>query len=148
MRHGARILLAGMACAASLNSIGPVACRTDHATGSGSAKSPAHSDVLHAPGTIVSVEERAHDEQSDDLLPGPHICYTIDSFAEIPDGERDTYQEAERIRSAQHGPRCHDTAIDPSAIRFKTGDRVDVSFSLGDRGQISIVKISARGVEL
>jgi hypothetical protein len=107
-----------------------------------------HKSVQHASGTIVSVTEQPHDEQSYDLLPGPRVCFTIDSFAEIPGAERSVYESAERIRQAAHGPRCLETSIDPSAVRIKAGDPVDVYFTLENAGQISIVRISTNDVDL
>lgn len=104
--------------------------------------------MLHAPGTIVRVEERAHDEQSEDLLPGPRVCFSIDSFAEIPSTERAACESAERARLAKQGPRCRDTAVDPSAVHLKAGDPLDIYFRLEDRGQISVARISTHGVDL
>ena len=107
-----------------------------------------HSPLLHAQGTIVSVEESAHDEQSEDLLPGPRVCFSIDSFADIPNAERAAYEAAERTRLANQGPRCRDTAVDASAVHFKAGDPVDIYFRLEDQGQISVIRISTHGINL
>lgn len=145
MCRGGQLLIAAITCAAALSAMG---CRTKVSTDSLEGPKPDHNMLLHAPGTIVSVEERAHDEQSEDLLPGPHVCYTIDSFAEIPAFVRAQYEAAERTRTAKQGPRCHDTAVDPSAVHFKAGDHADVFFKLEDGGQISIVRISTHGVDL
>jgi protein involved in polysaccharide export with SLBB domain len=103
---------------------------------------------LHATGTIVTVEEQAHDEQSYDLLPGPRVCFKIDSFAEVPSAKRNVCESAERARQAAHGPRCRDTSIDPSAVKLNPGDRVDVYFTSQDSGQISIARVSASGIDL
>ena len=145
MVPGGRILVAAIMCAVALN---PIGCRTRKPADANAAGKPDRNVLLHAPGTIVSVEERAHDEQSEDLLPGPHVCYTIDSFAEIPVSERAQYEAAEHARMAKQGPRCHDTAVDPSAVRFKAGDHADVYFKLEDGGQISVVRVSTHGVDL
>ena len=145
MSRGGQLLVAAITCAAALSSVG---CKTKVPTDAGTASKRSHNVLIHAPGTIVSVEERAHDEQSEDLLPGPRVCYTIDSFAEIPASERAEYETAERTRMAEHGPRCHDTAVDPSAGHFKVGDHADVYFKLGDSGQISVVRISTHGIDL
>jgi hypothetical protein len=142
MYRGARRLLAVIACVAMSSMIG---CK---ATGPADANRQNHSLLLHAAGTIVSIEERAHDEQSEDLLPGPRVCFSIDSFAEIPSAERAAYESAERTRLAKQGPRCRDTAIDRSAVHFKTGDPVDIYFKLDDQEQISVARISTHGVDL
>lgn len=140
-----RLLVVAITGASTLSAVG---CRTSAPRGTGAAGEPDHIILIHAPGTIVSVEERAHDEQSEDLLPGPHVCYTIDSFADVPASERVQYETAERTRMAKQGPRCHDTAVDPSAVHFKAGDRADVYFRLEAGGKISVVRISTRGVDL
>jgi hypothetical protein len=145
MFRGGQLLVAAIMCTAALI---PIGCRTHVPAEAGAAGKPDRNVLLHAPGTIVSVEERAHDEQSEDLLPGPHVCYTIDSFAEIPTFERAEYETAERTRMAKQGPRCHDTAVDPSAVHLKPGDHADVYFRLEDGAQISIVRISIHGVDL
>jgi hypothetical protein len=114
-----------------------------------SSEQPAKTNaVLHAAGMIISVEEQAHDEQSVDLLPGPRVCFTIESFAEIPSAERSGYESAERERQAAHGPWCRNTSIDPSATRMKVGDRVDVFFNRDKAEQISVVRVLWRGVDL
>ena len=145
MFRGGQILVAAVTWTAALSAVG---CRTKLSTDPLESNKPDHNVLRHAPATIVSVEERAHDEQSEDLLPGPHVCYTIDSFADISAFERAQYEAAERTRMAKQGPRCHDTAVDPSAVRFKAGDHADVYFKLEDGGQISIVRISTHGVDL
>jgi hypothetical protein len=104
--------------------------------------------VFHVTGKILSVEEQAHDEQSYDLLPGPRVCFIINSFDEVPVTERIVYESAERERLAAHGARCRDTSIDPSAVHIKAGDRVDIYFKLENAGQISIERVSASGVDL
>jgi hypothetical protein len=107
-----------------------------------------HNAVFHATGKIVSVEEQAHDEQSYDLLPGPRVCFIINSFDEVPGAQRNVYESAERERLTAHGARCRDTSIDPSAVRIKAGDHVDIYFKLENAGQISVVRVSASGVDL
>ena len=142
MYRSVRPLLAVIACIALTSITGCKAAAPADATRQD------HSLLLHGPGTIVSVEERAHDEQSEDLLPGPRVCFRIDSFAGIPSAERPSYEFAERARLATQGPRCRDTAIDPSAVHFKAGDPVDIYFRLEDHDEISVVRISAHGVDL
>ena len=145
MRSGAHALVAIALALASQSAIG---CRKDQPSPAQGKNASEYRTVFHATGTIVSVDERAHDEQSEDLLPGPRVCYTIDSFAEIPESERAAFASAERQRFEKQGPRCHDTAIDPSAVHLKAGDGVDIDFVLKAAGQISVVKISTHGVDL
>ena len=145
MRRPARVLIAALACLAAQIASG---CRNGKSASLQPATDPRHEVVLRAPGTLVSIEERAHDEQSEDLLPGPRVCYTIDSFAAVPIAERGAYESAERARHAAQGPRCHDTAVDPSAVRLKVGDRVEIYLTLEAGNQISVVKITAHGVAL
>jgi hypothetical protein len=123
-------------------------CRANYPSREVTTHSDQHSAVFHATGKIVSVEEQAHDEQSYDLLPGPRVCFIINSFGEVPVTQRDVYESAERERLAAHGARCRDTSIDPSAVHIKAGDRVDIYFKLGNAGQISIFRVSASGVDL
>jgi hypothetical protein len=145
MHWRSRIWPALLVSCAALISLG---CRASPSSDAGITQADQHSAIVHAAGTVATVEEQAHDEQSYDLLPGQRVCFTIDSFAEVPSAVRNAYESAERERQAAHGPRCRDTSIDPSAVRIKVGDRVDVYFKLENAGQISIVRVSWRGVDL
>jgi hypothetical protein len=122
-------------------------CRANRASEANGINPAQAKAVLHARGTIVSVEEQAHDEQSYDLLPGPRICFTIDSFDELSGADRSVCESAERARQAAHGPRCRDTSIDPSVVRFNKGDPVEVYYTLQNAGQISIVRVSSHGAD-
>ena len=142
-------------CACILNALlvglitqASIGCRPNHPSHADAERNAENKTVRHAPGTIVSVEERAHDEQSEDLLPGPRICFKIDSFDEVPGPQRSVYESAERAREVAQGPRCRNTALDPSAVHFKAGDSVEVYFTLGNAGQISVIRISTHGVDL
>jgi len=140
-----RIWLVLLACGTAAISMG---CRANRSSGEAASQRDQQQSIFHATGKIVSVEEQAHDEQSYDLLPGPRVCFTIDSFDEVPGTERTVYESAERKRQAAHGARCRDTSIDPSAAHIKTGDRVDVYFKLESAGQISIIRVTWSGVDL
>lgn len=144
MSRRERIWIALMGCAAMIS----IGCRANRSSNADATQAHQQSAIVHASGTVVSVEEQAHDEQSYDLLPGPRVCFNIDSFAEVPNAERSTYETAERTRQGAHGPHCRDTSIDPSAVRIKVGDHVDVYFRLDGAGQISIMRVSARGADL
>ena len=145
MRSGRAVRIALLVSSAAVISIG---CRTNRSSNASTAQAGQHEATLHTTGTIVTVEEQAHDEQSYDLLPGPRVCFSIDSFAELPSAERNVCESAERARQAAHGPRCRDTSIDPSAVKLKPGDRVDVYFTSQDSGQISIASVLASGIDL
>jgi hypothetical protein len=136
------VLLVGGTAAASMG------CRANHSSHEGTTQTDQHNAVFHATGKILSVEEQAHDEQSYDLLPGPRVCFIINSLDEVADTQRNVYETHERERLAAHGARCRDTSIDPSAVPIKAGDRVDVYFKLENAGQILIVRVSANGVDL
>jgi hypothetical protein len=122
-------------------------CRAGHESDADKTNSAQPAAVLHAQGTIVNVEEQAHDEQSYDLLPGPRVCFTFDSLNELSGADRDVYESAERERQEAHGPRCRDTSIDPSVVRFNKGDPVEVYYTLQNAGQISIVRVSSHGAD-
>jgi hypothetical protein len=122
-------------------------CRGKHTPDADKTSSDRPAAALHARGTIVSVEEQAHDEQSYDLLPGPRVCFTIDSFDGLSGADRSVYESAERARQAAHGPRCRDTSIDPSAVHFSKGDSVDVYLTAQNAGQISIIRVTSHGVD-
>ena len=145
MRSRRGVWIALLVCSAAAISIG---CRTSRSSNASTGQTGRSKAIMHASGTIVKVEEQAHDEQSYDLLPGPHVCFTIDSFAELPSAERNVCESAEQARQAAHGPRCRDTSIDPSAVKLNPGDRVDVYFTSQDSGQISIARVSASGIDL
>lgn len=137
-------LLALIGSTAALMSMG---CRAKHDSDADKINSAQPAVVQHAQGTIVSVEERAHDEQSYDLLPRPRVCFTIDSFNELSGADRSVYESAEHERQAARGPRCRNTSIDPSAVRFNKGDSVDVYLTTQSSGQISIIRVTSHGVD-
>lgn len=126
----------------------PAGCRANHSHVSAATYNMQTKVLLRAPGVVMSVDAKPHDEQIYDLLPGARVCYTISSFAAIPNAQRAAYESAERARLAVQGPRCRDTSIDQSAVHIKVGDPVDINFTLENAGQIAVVSVYTQGLEL
>jgi hypothetical protein len=143
-----RSFLGWFAIFVGLASLSPIGCRASRSHDPRSTYKMQANAVLRAPGTVVSVEAKPHGERADDLLPGQRVCYTIDSFSAIPDSQRSAYASAERARLAVNGPRCRDTSIDPSAVRIRVGDPVDIYYMLENQGQIAIVSVYTQGLQL
>ena len=98
-----------------------------------------HKSMQHAVGTVERVERNA-----DATL----VCYNIDSFAELPAGDRSFYETTEQLRIAGQGPRCisaHNAAL---AGALKPRQKIDVLFTLENGGRISVARVEAGGQQI
>jgi hypothetical protein len=80
----------------------------------------------------------------------PHlkICFSIDSFTDIPRDLQEEYETAEKIRFAKEGPQC---IIPHQALRhtdLKPGDPVEVDYLLYGRGVAIPSRIVVYGQDL
>jgi hypothetical protein len=80
----------------------------------------------------------------------PHlkICFSIDSFADIPRDLQEEYARAERLRTAKEGPRCIITHQALHHSDLKPGDPIEVDFLLYGGGVITVSRIVAYGQDL
>ena len=80
----------------------------------------------------------------------PHfkVCFSIDSFADIPRDLQEEYETAERLRTAKDGPRC---IVPHEALHhsnLKPGDPIEVDYLLYGGGTITVSRIVVYGQEL
>lgn len=102
-------------------------------------------------GKVLSVSPSQQGNESGlDAGNFPHfkICFSIDSFADIPRDLQDEYDTAERVRIAKEGPRC---IIPHEALRhsdLKSGDPIEVNYLLYGRGVITVSRLVVYGQDL
>ena len=73
-----------------------------------------------APGALKSISEGA--------AASPTMCFTIDSFSDIPHDLQAQYAEAERSRTARDGPRCIQVSGQRSSIAGMPGEAIQVYY--------------------
>ena len=93
-----------------------------------------------APGALKSISEGA--------AASPTMCFTIDSFSDIPHDLQAQYAEAERSRTAKDGPRCIRVSGQRSPIAGMPGEAIQVYYLLYGHGVITVERVAIRGQEL
>jgi hypothetical protein len=107
-----------------------------------------HKSAQHAPGTILSVLDLSSGGQAEEQEGRVRVCFSIDSFAEVSNEDRLTYETAERARQAAKGPRCEVVRVTSSTRSMRPGDHLDVNFLLENEGQIDISRLATHGQEI
>jgi|WetSurMetagenome_2_1015567.scaffolds.fasta_scaffold66563_3 hypothetical protein len=74
------------------------------------------------------------------------ICFILDGLDQIEPDMRRGYEEAERHRQENKGPRCKMTDK-MAAAALKKGDKLNVKYLLANDYQIEIMAIKAFGVD-
>lgn len=102
-------------------------------------------------GTVLSitpVQVGKEPERDVDNFPHFKICFSIDSFKDVPRDLQEQYQTAEKLRTAREGPRC---MVPREVLRhrdLKPGDAIEVDYLLYGSGIITISRIVVRGQDL
>ncbi len=80
----------------------------------------------------------------------PHfkICFSIDSFEDIPRDLQAQYQTAEKLRTAKEGPRCMVPHEELRHGDLKPGDTIEVDYLLYGSGVITVSRIVVYGQDL
>jgi hypothetical protein len=99
-----------------------------------------------APGTVIRFEVPSQSaEQTTSVFT---LCFSIDSFSDVPRDLQAEYADAERARVAKEGPRCI-AAHDPSGqLKVATGDPIEVVYLLENGGVIDVPRVVIHGKEL
>lgn len=103
-----------------------------------------------APGTIVNFTDSSQIAQrtGGKVLGEYTVCFSIDSFSDVPSDLQAEYADAERARVAKQGPECI-TAHDQSGqIRTVPGDSIEVYYLLYGNGKITVEGVVVHGQEL
>jgi hypothetical protein len=99
-----------------------------------------------APGTLRSISGGASTSSS---AHAPTVCFTIDSFSDIPHDLQAEYAAAERSRTAKDGPRCIQVSDQrSSSIAGMPGESIQVYYLLYGHGVIDVESVAVRGQEL
>jgi hypothetical protein len=125
-----------------VKAIVPISHWIEHRFNLGAPIADRHQALLHAPGTVKSL-----------VATGPeatplHLCFSIDSLAEIPIRDRSFYESTEGDRQATEGPLCRDLPRNAAAAVLHPGDPLQVGFQLASGGRIHIAQLAANGQNL
>jgi hypothetical protein len=104
--------------------------------------------VHMAPGTLKSVS--AADIQTPVEGDGTRtytVCFTIDSFSDVPRDLQSEYEQAERTRTAKDGPRCIRVSNQRS-IDGTPKEPIQVYYLLYGQGTITVERLVIGGKEL
>ena len=102
-----------------------------------------HKTIESAPATLATV--------SVDPAGGPRqarLCFTIDSFANLPDSDRPFYENSERTRLAVKGPLCMSGRVPDDNRAPAAGEKVQVYFTLENGGLIAPTRMEWNGREI
>lgn len=100
-----------------------------------------HKSMQNAPATLVTV---AVDPSSG----GPQrarLCFTVDSFASLPEGDRSFYEASERARLAAKGPLCMNGRLADDLRAPQAGDRAEIFFTIENGGLIAPSRMEWNG---
>ena len=103
-----------------------------------------------APGTIINFSGSSQGAQRrGGTDPEVYtVCFSIDSFSDVPSDLQAEFANAERARVAKNGPECI-TAYDPTGqIRAVPGDSIEVYYLLYGNGVITVERVVVHGQEL
>jgi hypothetical protein len=98
--------------------------------------------------SVLQIEPGKDSEQNTKGFPHFKICFSIDSFKDIPRDLQEEYETAEKIRTIQEGPMCivpHQALRD---IDLKPGEPIEVYYLLYGRGVALPTRIVVHGQEL
>jgi hypothetical protein len=103
-----------------------------------------------APGTVTSFQvlRKTPNDAGAQTSGVSTVCFTIDSFSDLPNDLQAEYADAERARVAKEGPRCI-TARDPTGqIQVAPGDPIKIDYLLANSGVIEVSRVVVHGHEL
>ena len=101
-----------------------------------------------APGTLKSISAADNKTLAESNGPREHtLCFSIDSFSDVPLDLQSEYEEVERTRTAKEGPRCI-RARNQSSIDGTPGQAIQVYYLLYGQGAITVERLVIRGQEL
>jgi hypothetical protein len=101
-----------------------------------------------APGTLTSISGADNKTLAETNSPREYtVCFSIDSFSDVPRDLQSEYEEVERRRTAKDGPRCIRERSQAS-IDGTPGQSIQVYYLLYGKGAITVERLVIRGQEL
>jgi hypothetical protein len=98
--------------------------------------------------SVSPIEPGKESGKNTEDLPHLKICFSIDSFSDIPRNLREEYETAEKVRIVKEGPRCiipHQKLRDTD---LKPGDPIEVDYLLYGKGVAIPSRIVVQGQDL
>lgn len=105
----------------------------------------------HAPGKVLSFSIMKPAQQVHGIGEGSpqyKICFSINSFSDIPSGLQEEYAAAERARSLKDGPQCIISRHTSLPANMKPGDALEVDYLLYGKGVITVERLVASGQDI
>jgi hypothetical protein len=102
----------------------------------------ANATLHHASGRVLKIEPAGSAVESYNL------CFSIDSFADLPANERDFYEIHERAYVAAHGSRCSVSSAVEAIHTLRPGSALDVLFTQENGAEIVIQQLAVNGENL
>ena len=102
---------------------------------------PPGATLHHAIGHLISSEALAANAQQ-------HLCFSIDSFPELAESERNFYEIHEHAHVAAEGPRCRDFQTTSPMAQLKPGAPVDVLYSAENGAEITVRGVAAHSSQM
>lgn len=101
-----------------------------------------------APGTLKSISAaEINTTVEDDNSRTYTVCFTIDSFPDVPRDLQSEYAQAERERMAKDGPRCI-RARSQRPIDGRPEEAIRVYYLIYGHGAITVERLTIQGGEL
>ena len=75
------------------------------------------------------------------------VCFSVDSFSDVPSDLQSEYSGAERAHTAKDGPRCI-RGSNQNSIGGTPGEAIQVYYLLYGQGEITVERLVIRGQEL
>jgi hypothetical protein len=102
-------------------------------------------------GRVVSVSKVKLGQQgegSGEDSPHYKICFSIDSFSDIPSDLQEEYAAAERARTIKEGPHCIISRQTSLPSNLKPGDALEVNYLLYGSGVITVERLVVAGKDI
>ena len=104
--------------------------------------------LLFAPGTLKSVSGADNRTPAETNSPREYaVCFSINSFSDVPRDMQSEYEEVERTRMAKEGPRCI-RERNQSSIDGTPGEAIQVYYFIYGQGTITVERLVIRGQDL
>ncbi len=101
-----------------------------------------------AQGTLKSISGANNKTAAETNSPREYtVCFSIDSFSDVPRDLQSKYEEVERTRTAKEGPRCI-RERNQSSIKGTPGQAIQVYYLLYGQGAITVERLVIRDQEL
>jgi len=102
-------------------------------------------------GKVLTVSATESEVPKGGTAEGPpryKICFSIDSFSDIPNDLREEYSTAEKARILKNAPECIITTQASLPSNLKEGEAIDVYFLLYGQGVITVERLVVSGQDI